>query len=386
MKNLVICVIVITLSLTGMSMADQSYGSYMAGGMYKQWVITDGAIGYISGLAWDPTHTDVNGDYDILYGGNAVTDASLSGLYYMNVTNESIGTLVTNATTDKAWDVTIDSTGTVYVSCDGAPQIWKVESPLSSPTITQIMGNVRDAGDDDPICMGILPAGFDNDYEYYADQDIIVFDKGLDNDAFEAVYVLNNESTPESPMIDVVWEDTTSPGYSWAEVSQYDGYMYLTLDNPTTDLVNGESRYFIKRLNSSGVLETVFMDIDPALLPTNEVDDAITFNPADGSIWIAFDHGTEGRAIYRLDVANATDLGDGSILASTTKEITLTGDDLINVANNSMAFSPDGKFLACGDPAGDDRMTIFSTVAVPEPTSIALLSMGLAFAFRKKRK
>ncbi len=395
---LVVFTALLTAFLPSFACGDIVYGSYV-GGLQAHFEITDSAqssINVMAGIAYDPTSMS-GGVYDRLYLVNRSADNSKRGLYSVDMINQTSSSRLAMAgdsssnDVDSPEDVTVDSSGNAYVCYIGTPSVWKVENPSGGSVVeTKMLGNYSGSADDDPKALAMVPSGFGGSYT--AGSDVLLFDGGVDDNAYESVTVIGAGSTDASPVYGIVFGDSDSSelidGDPVADSSDYDGYAYLSSKNLFTAnvaSVGSESLAFVNRVNASGFLERVFLDLDMSSLASGmAIDDAVAVNPADGSLWVATGNGSDDTAthiFYRLDLANLTDLGGGDYLAATTAEITLTGSNNHNVATNAMTFSPDGKQLVVGDSDGVDNLYVYS---IPEPATLVLLSLG-GILLRKKK-
>jgi len=347
-----------------------TYGSHI-NGLYKsfyiapQYTTSDYAVG---GLAFDPTSLSADGRYDRIYWLNRVDDDT-QGLYSASVYNETYSDAIAMTDLSQAYDVTVDADGDVYVVYTGSSSLWKVtDASGSSPVETQLLGNYgSDANDDDPASIDMVPTGFGGSYT--AGEDILIFDSGLNNDTYEAVSVAESTSTLSNQLFTTIWndndtDDTNIRGAS----SSYDGYAYIVrMTLPTATSGSGIKAY-INRVKANGTLQRIFINVGGGTVISTQLDDSVAINPVDGSVWISVidsGTGTGSRTIYRIDAANATLISGTDYMANATVEITLSSTgDTYNTGVNSLAFSPDGKFLAMGVPAGRDKLYIFSTEAM----------------------
>lgn len=393
----VLFIVLLLAFVPAITSAAVSYGSYVTG-LQAHFEITDSAqstINITAGIEYDPTSTN-GGVYDRLYLVNRSTNNAARGLYSIDMVNQTYSArlaLAGDSTNDldEPQDVTVDASGNAYVCYIGTPSVWKVAGASSgSPVETQMLGNYEGTADDDPKALAMVPGGFGGSY---TTSDVLLFDGGLDDNAYESVVVVDQTSTATSPVYNVIYSDTGGSqiaGDPVADSSAYDGYAYLSHTDPLTnqvDIVGALPKMFIYRTNSSGTLQRVFLNLDIFTLPTGlKIDDAMAINPVDGSIWIPMGTGsseTTTHIYYRIDAANMTDLGGGDFIAATTAEITLTGTDNHNIATNSMAISPDGTTLVVGNSDGVDNLHVYGIV-IPEPATIALLSLG-GLLLRKRK-
>ena len=125
-------------------------------------------------------------------------------------------------------------------------------------------------------------------------------------------------------------------------------------------------------MSLGGTLDTILLN---GITTGLDIDDSIAINPVDGSLWLPTVITGTDRAYLRVDVVNATLQSPNVYLANVTQEFTATA---FNVGQNSLAWSPDGKFLAAMAPDSSDTLFIFE--AVPEPTTCVLGCLGLLLA------
>ena len=135
----------------------------------------------------------------------------------------------------------------------------------------------------------------------------------------------------------------------------------------------------IYRLSLGGTLETILLNGYTASL---SIDDGIAVNPIDGSVWLPVNTGGTTRSYLRVDAANAVLQSPGVYLANVTQEFTASD---LNAGQNSLAFSPDGRFLAVANPDGADTLYLFAA-NVPEPTTTVLVGAGLLVATAASRR
>ena len=135
----------------------------------------------------------------------------------------------------------------------------------------------------------------------------------------------------------------------------------------------------IYRLSLGGTLETILLNGYTVSL---SIDDGIAVNPIDGSVWLPVNTGGTTRSYLRVDAANAALQSPGVYLANVTQEFTASD---LNAGQNSLAFSPDGRFLAVANPDGADTLYLFAA-NVPEPTTTVLVGAGLLVATAASRR
>lgn len=331
------------------------------------------SVGTISAIVFDPT-SQVGGEYNRIYFVNReqTTGTAVGGLYVTDRVTEAVtfiglqsNTADTNANPSS---IAIDGSGRVYVGSDLTSQVWRVDSPTSSPTFTQMLGNYGAATtDDDPTSLGWSPTT----------SQVVVFDQGLDTNNPVSVSLVNAGSTAAAPSFSTIW--STNPGSDLnikGQFSSFDNNAYLAY--ATFPLVSGTAAIY--RVDLAGNLQTILLDGVTSALA---LDDSIAINPIDGSVWLPINTGGTNRTYYRVDVAGAALQSPGVYLADTTAEFTATG---FNGGVNSTAFSPDGRWLAVAVPDGSD--TIYLLQTVPEPASLALAGLaavGCAAAGRRRK-
>jgi len=351
--------------------AEEYYGEYVTG-LYKSFYIAPETGSYgVGGIAFDPTSQSVDGNYDRIYWLNKQDNYNTQGLYSASVYNETYSSkLVLNGIASPT-GLAVNASGTAYVCYTEPECVWSVTTPSTSSRVaTKMLDNYDLEGDDDPVSLAMVPTGFG---DYDAGVDLVLFDNGVNDNNDEAIFVVDSTSTSTTEVYyGPIWEDGVSSGGNdiRGTASNIDGYAYFArLAIPSDDSGSGVKCY-INRIKADAVLQRVFMDVDGETIASSKLDDTIAVNPADGSIWIAvYDYGnTFGvRAVYRVDVANATLISGTDYMADTTLEILHE----YNIGANAMAFSPDGKFLAIGCPDGRDKLYIYNTSAMASPVTCA---------------
>ena len=159
--------------------------------------------------------------------------------------------------------------------------------------------------------------------------------------------------------------------------STFDNYGYLTY--AALPLESGTAAIY--RVDLAGNLQTILLS---GITSSLTLDDSLAVNPLDGSVWLPINTGGTDRTYYRVDVANAALQSPGVYLASTTAEFTATG---LNGGQNSVAFSPDGKWLGIAVPDGSDTIYLLQTnVAVPEPATLGLAGVALLGCVAARRR
>lgn len=332
------------------------------------------SIGVISAVVFDPTSL-AGGEYTRIFFTNREqsTGTAVGGLYVTDTVTKAVSFIGlqsnTGNTNANLSSIAIDSSGSVYVGGDLTPQVWRVDSPLSSPTFTQILGNYGAAGtDDDPTGLSWVPST----------NQVMVFDQGLDTNPPVGVTLVNSDSTAATPSFTTIW--STDPGSDLnfkGQFSTFDNYAYIAYS--TSPLESGTAAIY--RVDLAGNLETILLDgINSALT----LDDSVAVNPADGSVWLPINTGGTDRTYYRIDVANASLQSPGVFLAPTEVAFTASA---FNAGVNSVAFSPDGRWLAVGAPDGSDTLYLLRT-SIPEPASLALSALAAVscLAVSRRRK
>ena len=344
-----------------------TYGSHVSG-LWKSFETANAnqtEISNTQGIAFDPSH-QTGGVYDRVYLSNHSTVDTRQGLYSVDLINETSSSQLSDI--DNATGIAVASDGTAYVSVDGTPAVYKVANPSGSQTTTKILGNYGGTGDDDIGDIGVVKPGFGGGYA--VGSDIVIFDCGLDDNANSAVSVLD-QSTGSTTTL---WDSGSTVNTIRGATSGFDGYAYFAdYGLPGTGANNNP---YINRINASGVLERILLDIDADSI--GGLDSAVAINEADGSFWLAVNNGTHD--VYRVDVANAVSQGGNDYLADITLEVADLGYD---VPNYSMAISPDGELLAIGWDSGVDKMYVYDIV--PEPAAIGLIAMASIGLFVSRR-
>jgi PEP-CTERM motif len=373
MKNLM-CIFVMLLLVATVSVeAAETYGSNVSG-LWKSFETANASqteVSNTSGIAFDPTSLS-GGIYGKVYLTNNSTVDTRRGLYSVDIVNETSSRVALSGEVSHT-SVAAASDGIVYVN-GGAHEdhsVWKVENPNSgSPTETTLIGDYGGIGDDDIGDIDMVPTGFGGGYE--AGSDLVLFDCGLNTNANSAVSVLD-QSTGTTTLL---WDSGSAVNTIRGRTSSYDGYAYWADYGLPAGGTNNNP--YIDRINGTGVLERIFLNIDADTI--GGVDSAVAINPADGSFWIVLNNGT--RDVVRVDVSNATLLSGTDYIADVTFEI--NNWDGADIPQYAMAFSPDGKMLAMGWDQGVDKMYIYNIV--PEPTTMLLLATGLVFIKRRRSK
>ncbi len=355
------------------------YGKHIAG-PGKSFVLDQSVDWVGSGLAFDPTHV-VKGNYDRVFFVNRVSTSSERGLYSVSLFDGSTSGRLRLGSYENPYGCAVDNNGDVYVCYNDEPAVRKVIDPGGSPSNSDMIGNYRNAGDDNIQSVMMVPAGFGGDYD--AGTDLIIIDSGLDGDDNEAVVILDSSSTESSPAYTVIWEDTSD--YFTSDIrgcaSEIDGYCYLVPMTIPLARLDGVNRPYISRVKADGIIQKIFLDIDITRGgAASRCDDAIVVNPTNGSIWLAT--AADGansllypRTIWRIDVVNAVPSGANQFIAATTAEIT---NAYLNVGVNGMAWSPDGKWLAIVCPDTDKLYLYNASVPVNCADAIA---MGYALKY-----
>jgi hypothetical protein len=331
-------------------------------------------VGTISAVVFDPTSGPSgqfpNGRIFFTNREMSVAGGAQGGLYSVDastgvVTFIGVPSNTTN-TNNNPSSLAINGSGSVYVGRDVSSAVFRVDNPAGVPTTTQMLGNYGTATtDDDPISISYVPST----------NQVMIFDQGLDTDLTPAISLMNASSTSASPSFTTIWSSTQTVDNNFRGVySAVDNHGYFTyLDTP---IDTGMAAIY--RVTLGGTLETVLLNgVTTALT----IDDSIAINPVDGSAWLPVNTGGTNRTYLRVDVANAALQSPGVYLANVTQEFTATD---LNVGQNSVTFSPDGKFLALASPDGSDTLYLLATV--PEPTTVAISGLALVLASLVRRR
>ena len=380
MKKLIVALAVASV-VTAASAA--TYDGVYVSGLQKSFFIADAGqttFNVAAGIQFDP-NSQVGGVYDKLYAVNRSAANAKRGLYSIDIINETTSARLALAgdssnDLDSPSDVAIDSSGNAYVPYGGVPSVWKVADPSGTPVESQMLGNYGTAGDDDMYGIDMVPAGFGGGYA--SDSDVIIYDGGFNDNDHNAVTVVDSTSTVGTPLYTTIWSEANLNSIRGA-TSSYEGKVYISHWTLDLDDLGGTTNAYVLRLDNAGNTERIFLDIDPDLVP--KLDDAITVNPEDGSLWMNIETADTTRDVIRVDVVNAADQGGGDFLASTTVVIEDLG---YNVGAYSMAFSPDGEQLALGAPDVQDRLFVYDII--PEPATIGLFGiLGVAMLWIRRK-
>jgi WD40 repeat protein len=395
MRFLIVLIVISSLCPLNVFGGDVTYTGTHITGLHK-WMYIQPLTGtsttsqyyIVNGLCFDPTQKSVDGNYNRVYWVSQVnyeTDLNsegtltTEGLYmtdiYSGVTSRKLGL----ATLDEPQGVAVDANGVVYAMSGGniAEWVYKITNASSGdPTLLKMLGNNYSGADDDIISMGMVPQNFGGSFE--AGKDIVLFDTDWNSKSNNsAVYVLDKDSKESYPLVSMIWQYGSNSGsYIRGAVNNFDGFAYFVRRTiPTADSGSGVKSY-INRIKGDGILQRVFLNVDGGTIDTAALlDDSVAANPLDGSVWFYVENYggvSSGRALYRVDAANATLISGNDYMANTTLEMTLTGlTDLgstgtLNLSKNDMAFSPDGKLLVLATGDSYDRMFIFKTDAFTE--------------------
>ena len=382
MKKLII--IMAVASVVTAASAETFDGTYVHG-QWKHFFTADAdqtEINVTAGIAFDPT-SQVGNIYDRVYLVNRSGANAKRGLYSIDVINETSSSRLAMGSdgsnnVDSPSGLAVDSSGNAYVSVGNAPSVWGIVDPSGVATHTEMLANYDAPGDDDPGEVSMVPTGFGGGYT--ADSDLLIFDVGLNNNDTNAVTVVNSGSTVGSPSYTTIWQEYNTTGFRGA-VSDTDGKVYMAHYTLDLDDLGGTTNAYVLRLDSAGNTERIFLDIDPA--DVAKLDDSLTINPDDGSLWMAIEDTDATRDIFRIDLANAV-ATNGDYLAMTTLVIEDSACD--NVGVSAMAISPDGRLLALGNPGGattgQDAMYLY---VIPEPATIGLFGfLGLALLWIRR--
>ncbi|HUS11637.1 MAG TPA: hypothetical protein VMZ30_14315, partial [Pyrinomonadaceae bacterium] len=316
------------------------------------------SVGTISAVAWDPTSAPSgqfpNGRIYFTNREPSVAPAQ-GGLYSVNASTGAVAFLGLPSSTTAGNNnlnpssLAINPSGSVYVGRDVTPAIFRVDNPSTAFASTQMLGNYGAATtDDDPISISYVPTT----------NQIMIFDQGLDADLTPAISLMNASSTSASPSFTTIWSMTQTVDNNFrGAYSAVDQRGYFAYVNPVVD--SGLAAVY--RVSLGGTLETILLN---GITTGLDVDDSIAINPIDGSLWLPTVTTGTSRTYLRVDVVNATLQSPNVYLANVTQEFTATD---FNVGQNSLAWSPDGKYLAAAAPDGSDTLFIFQ--AIPEPTT-----------------
>ncbi|GEM_PF-2512076 len=399
MRFLIVLIVISSLCPLNVFGGDVTYTGTHITGLHK-WMYIQPLTGprsykayVVNGLSFDPTQKSVDGNYNKIYwvsqvDFNDVLEGELTteGLYLTDIYSGITSYKLALAGYDMPQDTAVDANGVVYaMSGDDVEFIYKITNASSGDgTIVQMLANnYSGISDDDPIGIGMVPENFGGGYE--AGKDIVLFDTGFTNNNYTAIHIVDKTSLAATPTYTTLWQYGGNSGsYIRGAVNYFDGFAYFARRTiPTADSGSGTKKY-INRIKGDGVLQRIFLDVNGGTLLSTALDDSITVNPVDGSVWFVVADESTNRYIYRIDIANASLLSSNNYLATTTLEITFTADENMNVGINDMAISPDGKFLAVANPSGTDKLWVFNIV--PEPTTLAIFTVAGLFASFRRRK
>ncbi len=357
-KMKMVCISLFCLVATASVDAGTTYGDHVSG-LWKSFDVADGnqtTISNIQGIAFDRTH-QTDGVYDWVYLANHSAVESRRGLFLVDLTKEKSSPRLALGSHDEPSDVAVAPDGTVCVSYSGNPAVYRVENATGKQSTSKVLGNYGGSGDDDIGDIALVPPAFAGGW--VAGRDLLLFDCGRDGNANSAVGVFNRERGE----VTTLWNSGSTVNTIRGDTSSFDGYAYFVdYDMPSGDL-EGVALKYINRVRGDGVVERVFLNINPSKLP--RLDSAIVLDQIDGSLWMAVNDGNT-RNVFRVDVAHAVWQREGDYLADTTLEI---GDLGYDVANYSMAISPDGKLLAIGSDSGIDKIYVYNIVSAIDPDS-----------------
>ena len=239
--------------------------------------------------------------------------------------------------------------------------------------------------DDDPISIDMMPAGFG--LAGYGAGDLLLLDNGLDWDAREALSAVSKNSLSTSMIYQNVWNDGDANGGDDNNVrgkaSVVDNKFYFARMAIPTVEVGSASYPVIYRVGGDSVLETIAINL-PAGETLVNLDDSLTVNPADGSVWLIKYDADNRRVVLRVDVAAAANQGGGVYLANATNEIEWSAAENFNVGVNDLTWSPDGKTFVVANPSGTDALHVFT--AIPEPGVCVLVGLGLMLLALVRRR
>jgi hypothetical protein len=333
------------------------------------------SVGTISAVVWDPTSAP-SGQFPNgrIYFTNREqsTAPAVGGLYSVDASTGVVAFLGlqsnTGNTNANPSSITINPSGSVYVGRDVTSAVFRVDNPSTAFASTQMLGNYGAATtDDDPISISYVPST----------NQIMIFDQGLDTDLTPAISLMNASSTSASPSFTTIWSTTQTVDNNYrGAYSAVDQHGYFAHVNPVVDTGSGLAAVY--RVSLGGTLDTILLN---GITTGLDVDDSVVINPIDGSLWLPTVTTGTDRAYLRVDVANATLQSPNVYLANVTQEFTATA---FNIGQNSLAFSPDGKYLAAASPDGSDTLFIFE--AIPEPTTATLVGLGMLMTMAVARR
>ncbi len=193
----------------------QTYDSDYVSGLQTNFYVTDSAqsaINATAGLAFDPTSRS-DGAYDRIYLANRTASNTKRGLYSIDIANGTysgrlaMGGDESSNGFDYPCGVAVDSSGTVYMPTPYTPGVWKIADPSGAATEAQLLGNYGSAGDDDPLGLDMVPAGFGWDC---AAGSVLIYDTGFNDNDHKAITIVDSRSTIVAPQYTTIWSEAST--------------------------------------------------------------------------------------------------------------------------------------------------------------------------------